>query len=288
MNTRNFAIAVAVLAALFCGPLVQLCQFAAGDELFSYILLMPFISLYLAWLDKNKLPAGGGPAKKSAALLFALGVFFAAWFWGRRPAAEVDALALSALAFVCGVAGAGCVFLGGARMWALACPFALLVFLAPFPQAMRDGIEAFLQHGSAEVVDWMFMLSGMTYLRHELVFQLPGISLAVAPECSGIHSTVVLFITSLVAGRMLLRGPWKRAALTLFVLPLALVRNAFRIFVLGELCVHVGPHMIDSPIHHRGGPLFFALSLIPFFALLFFLKRSEMKTKPAVPAGSKK
>src|SRR5262249_56535760 len=33
-----------------------------------------------------------------------------------------------------------------------------------------------------------------------LVFDLPGFSLEVAPECSGIHSTLVLFITSLLAG----------------------------------------------------------------------------------------
>jgi exosortase/archaeosortase family protein len=85
---------------------------------------------------------------------------------------------------------------------------------------------------------------------------------------------------------MLLRQPWKRAVLALFVLPLALARNAFRIYVLGELCVHIGPHMIDSPVHHRGGPIFFALSLLPFFALLFFLRKSELKKNPTWPSGS--
>ena len=172
-------------------------------------------------------------------------------------------------------------------MWSLAFPFALLLFLAPFPQALHDRIESFLQHGSAEVADWLFQISGLSYYRAGLFFKLPGLTLQVAPECSGIHSTVVLFITSLVAGRMLLRRPWNRAVLTLFVLPLALVRNAFRIFVIGELCVHVGPHMIHSPIHHRGGPLFFALSLVPFFALLYFLKKSELKKKPGPPKNSK-
>ena len=33
--------------------------------------------------------------------------------------------------------------------------------------------------------------------------------------------------------------------------------------------------MIDSPIHHRGGPLFFALSLVPLFLLLWWLRRQE-------------
>lgn len=284
---KNFVIAAAVLGALFGVPLWRLVQFAAGDDLFSYILLIPFVSLYLAWLDRKTLPPAGPPAVKTGAVFFALGTGCLLWLWRARPELAVDALALGTLAFVFCLACAGCTFLGGARMRSLAFPFALLIFLVPFPQALRDGIEAFLQHGSAEVADWMFQISGLPYFRSGLFFKLPGITLQVAPECSGIHSTVVLFITSLVAGRVLLRQPWKRAALTLFVLPLALLRNAFRIFVIGELCVHVGPHMIHSPIHHRGGPLFFALSLVPFFALLYFLKKSELKKKPGPPKNSK-
>jgi len=53
------------------------------------------------------------------------------------------------------------------------------------------------------------------------------------------------------------------------------VRNGFRILVIGLLCVHVGPHMIDSVIHRRGGPLFFVLSLGPLFLFLVWLRRQE-------------
>jgi hypothetical protein len=31
--------------------------------------------------------------------------------------------------------------------------------------------------------------------------------------------------------------------------------------------------MIDSPIHHRGGPWFFMISLIPLFILLLVFRR---------------
>jgi exosortase/archaeosortase family protein len=59
------------------------------------------------------------------------------------------------------------------------------------------------------------------------------------------------------------------------MIPLGLLRNGFRVFTIGELCVHLGPQMIDSPIHHRGGPIFFALSLIPLFILLVVLQKYE-------------
>ncbi len=285
MKLKKFLIAITVLVVLFGWQLGQLVSFAAGDDLFSYILLIPFVAMYLAWLDREKLSAVGPPAIKTTSLFFALGSGGLVWFWRARPALPVDALALAMLAFVFFLGGVAAFFLGGKLLRSLSFPLALLFFLVPFPQALRDGIEFFLQRGSAEVADWMFQISGMTYLRDGLFFKFTTITLQVAPECSGIHSTVVLFITSLVAGKMLLRQPWKRAALALFVLPLALLRNAFRIFVLGELCVHVSPKMIDSPIHHRGGPIFFALSLVPFFALLYFFKKSELKKRE--PGGDK-
>ena len=117
----------------------------------------------------------------------------------------------------------------------------------------------------------------MPVFRQGLEFQLPGFALLVAPECSGIHSSLVLFITSLLAGYLFLKTPTRRVLLTVAVIPLALLRNGFRVFVIGELCVNVSPDMINSPIHNRGGPIFFALSLIPFFLLLYWLRRSEAK-----------
>jgi hypothetical protein len=47
--------------------------------------------------------------------------------------------------------------------------------------------------------------------------------------------------------------------------------------VIGLLCVHVGPQMIDSVIHHRGGPLFFVLSLVPLILFMAWLRRQELR-----------
>ncbi len=187
---------------------------------------------------EKKLPADSSPAKTLAALAMVGGIALTAWNWF-AGGAMVDHLALTTLSFLLFLTGAGCLFLGGAIMRVLAFPFAMLVFMVPFPTWLRQGLETLLQHGSAFCADWMFTVSDVPTLRTGLVFQLPNISLQVAPECSGIHSTVVLSITSLVAGHFFLRQPWQRAVLCLAVIPLALLRNGFRVFVLGELCTHL-------------------------------------------------
>jgi exosortase/archaeosortase family protein len=83
-----------------------------------------------------------------------------------------------------------------------------------------------------------------------------------------------------VAGQMFLKSGWRRWVFTLAVIPLALLRNGFRVLTLGVLCERIGPHMINHWIHHRGGPIFFALSLIPFFVLLIVLARIRRNPWP--------
>jgi exosortase C (VPDSG-CTERM-specific) len=156
-------------------------------------------------------------------------------------------------------------------------PLGFLIFMVPLPVAWVDVIEGFLQHRSASAAATLFRLYGTRFFRDQTYFQLPGINLEVAPECSGIRSSLALLITSIVAGYLFLESPVKRTVLALAVIPLAIIRNGFRVFVIGELCVHMGPEMIDSPIHRRGGPVFFVLSLVPFFLLLWLLIKVERR-----------
>jgi exosortase/archaeosortase family protein len=81
-----------------------------------------------------------------------------------------------------------------------------------------------------------------------------------------------------VASHLFLTSPWRRIVLVAFVIPLGIVRNAIRILTIGLLCVHVGPHMIDSAVHKHGGPFFFALSLVPLFLLMWWLWRQERRS----------
>ena len=123
----------------------------------------------------------------------------------------------------------------------------------------------------------MFSLTGLPNVRSGNFFRLPTITIEVAEECSGIRSSWILFITSLVAAEMFLRSSWRRLILVALIIPLGVLRNGFRILVISWLCVEVGPHMIHSFIHHRGGPIFFALSLGPLFLLLWLLRRGELR-----------
>jgi exosortase/archaeosortase family protein len=142
---------------------------------------------------------------------------------------------------------------------------------------MADFLENASKLGSTEAANFFFSITGTTFLRDGPIFQLPGITLEVAKECSGIRSSWVLMIASVLAADLFLKSPWRRLALVLITIPLGILRNGFRIWTIGTLCIYVGPHMIHSAIHRRGGPLFFVLALGPLFLFLWWLRRSEAK-----------
>ncbi|HWC61542.1 MAG TPA: archaeosortase/exosortase family protein, partial [Verrucomicrobiae bacterium] len=121
-------------------------------------------------------------------------------------------------------------------------------------------------------------------LRTGTSFLMPGFSLNVQPECSGIHSTLVLLITSVLAAYLFLQAPSKRWLFVLFIVPLALLRNGFRVFTLAQIGVHWNPNILNTAFHHHGGPLFFLLSLVPLFLLLKYLIKCEAR-KPQSKTG---
>ncbi len=292
-SMQKFTVACLALLVVFSWPLWQLARFALHSELYSHTLLMPLVSVVLIWFERDRWrAASGAPVNKAwAAALLAGGAALLGWYLALKfspgAAARQNEIALSMYALALLVGGGACWCWPKPMVTALAFPLALLVFLAPFPVGVEEALESFLQHNSARVAHVLFQLAGMPVFRDETYFRLPGFSLEVAPECSGIHSTLALFITSLVAGRLLLHSPWKRVALAVAVVPLALVRNGFCVVVIGELCVRIGPHMIDSYIHRHGGPVFFVLSLVPFSLLLYFLLKFDRRSaRPAAPQSS--
>jgi exosortase C (VPDSG-CTERM-specific) len=275
-------IAILLLVA-FAQPLLTLISYAAGSELYSYILLVPFVSAYLLYLRRDELPKNYATDLRGGILFLVAGfgvLAFTYWldFTGRALSVN-SRIVLLTFSFLCCLAAEGSFLLGRRWMRAAAFPLGFLIFMVPMPDAMADALETASKYASAEVANLLFHLSGTPFVRAGLIFQLPNITIEVVQACSGIRSSWVLFMTSILAANLFLKTPWRRFALVAFVIPLAILRNGFRILVIGLLCVNVGPQMIHSLIHRRGGPFFFMLSLIPLILVLWWLRRRDVRMR---------
>jgi exosortase C (VPDSG-CTERM-specific) len=291
---RRLAIYSAVVLAAFGWHFFNLFRYTLDTELHSHVVLIPFISAWLLRLKAEELPRGyhGAFGWAAAFLLAGIGVLVAAW---RTPGAESlsrnDQLGIVTLSALCFLTAGGFAFLGSSWMKAALFPVCFLLFLIPLPDAATEFMEYWSQVGSTMTGEWLLWLAGIPHMRDGFVFSFPGItSLELARECSGIRSSWVLFITCLLAAHLFLRSPWRRFFLVAFVIPLGLLRNGFRFATLAWLCLNVSEDMIDSAIHHRGGPIFFALSLIPLGLLVWWLRRGDggpsSEPPPEAPAAN--
>jgi len=273
----GWCIYLVILCGAFALYLRELTAFAAHSQVHSYVLLIPLVTAYLIYIRwkhlSRELSSSWGYALLSAAA--GIGALLASQYF--IDLGQNDYVTLIALSFFCFVIAGIFLFLG--NKWARSAMFPLffLAFMIPLPEAAVDLLENASKQASAEVANWLFLISGTPYLRNGTLFQLPGITITVAKECSGIRSSRVLVSTSLLAANMFLRTTWRRALLVGAVIPLGLLRNGLRILVISLLCVHIGPEMINSVIHRLGGPVFVALSLVPLFAMLWLFRRQELK-----------
>src|SRR6516164_7628893 len=93
-----------LLMGCFAKPLFDLVRFALHNDLYSHVLLVPFISGYLVWLKRQELELDSRPAGLGALAPFVLGLALVGAYWlatraGWRPAIE-DYLAIMTLGFV--------------------------------------------------------------------------------------------------------------------------------------------------------------------------------------------
>ena len=281
-----------VVAVIFSGPLVRLFTYAWHSDVNSYVVLVPFVCGYLLAIRKASLPTSFRPAISigiglavTAAIVWVIAISFPHASWMQEKS---DQLTLLTLAFVLAVWAGGFFFFGRAWMAAAMFPMAFLIFTVPLPSGLVDILESASKVASAEAASWFFALTGTPTLRDGNVFQLPNITIEVAQECSGIRSSYVLVLTSLVAGNLFLRRNWSRILLVLFVVPLGIIRNGFRVWVIATLCINVGPQMIHSIIHRRGGPVFFVISLVPMLFLVWWFRRLEARGLGRAPQHSRK
>jgi len=257
---------------------------ALAADLHSHVILIPAVCAYLLALGRNELAWDSPPSPRLGAGILLGAIGLAGWAGAAGLAgSQVDAVAMDVATLVVCAWALGFGLLGRRWMRSAAFPMGFMVFMIPLPDGFAGFLEQLLMAGSAWLAEGFFRLGGVPVFRSGQVLEIPGITLHVAEACSGIRSTWVLFITSLLVGHLFLPSGLGRPALVALVVPLGIARNALRISVIGALCVAHGPEMIDGWIHRHGGPLFFAASLVPLFLLAWWLRRRAPKNNAPPP-----
>jgi exosortase len=279
VNKRNlFFISFSVVAVgMGYNPLRDLLTSPTHTEYYSHILLIPLVSGYFIYSGRKTIFADlkysyaiGIPLLIIGGLLYILG-----WYQGYQLS-QNDYTSLMTFSVLIFWMGDFILFYGRQAFRSAIFPLLFLVFMIPIPSVLMDRIIYCLLVGSNEVTYMLFGLIGIPFLRDGFTFHLPGMSIEVAKECSGIRSSLGLFITSILAGHLFLKSGWKKFILALFVFPITVLKNGIRIVTLSLLAIFVDKKFLtDSFLHHSGGFIFFIPALILLGLILWLLRRSN-------------
>ena len=154
-------------------------------------------------------------------------------------------------------------------------PLLFLIFMVPIPGRALETVVYLLTCGSAEATHGFFKLTGVPVLREGFSFQLPGLNIQVAEQCSGINSSIALFVSSIVAAQLFLRTGWKKLVLVLSIFPIAILKNGMRIVTLSLLGIYVDPRILAGKLHTSGGIPFFIVALAMLAPILWGLRKTD-------------
>ncbi|VAX34667.1 hypothetical protein MNBD_NITROSPIRAE03-1639 [hydrothermal vent metagenome] len=274
-----FLFFTAVTLILFYTPLRELMILSFHKEVYSHIILVPLVSGYFFYLNRETIFANTRPSfvPGGMVVIFSAIVYLIGTYQGQRLN-QNDYLSLMTFsALICW--GGGFILSYGHRAFHAALfPLLYLVFMIPIPSVVLEWLIHLLRTGSVEVVAFIFRLTGVPAVREGYVFHLPSVSIEVASQCSGIRSTIVLFISSIIAGHVFLRTGWKKVILSLSIFPVTILKNGFRIVTLALLGEYVDETFLtNSILHKNGGILFLLLAVLLLLPILWVLSRSETK-----------
>ncbi|MGH9445791.1 MAG: exosortase/archaeosortase family protein [Terriglobia bacterium] len=289
-----FALFMLLASAAFSASLLALAKLSYNNDAYSHIVLIPLVSAFLVYLERRKIFArveyclGGGVV----AVIAGIGGFYAGREHFVSPG-KIGHLAVMALSLVfVWIGGFVCCY-GTRALKAAIFPALFLLLMVPIPGLLLNKIIFALQTGSAETTYALFRLVRVPVLKQGFVFSLPGVSIRIARECSGIRSSVALLIVSLLAGHFFLRSGWRKLSFSLMIVPVTVIKNAIRIATLALLSAYVNRGFMTGHLHHQGGIPFSMIAIAMLVPLLWWLQKSESRTRtrlrdtlPAMAKGS--
>jgi exosortase len=263
---------------LFWGSLRSLVQFALAHDFDSHIILVVPISAYFIYRKRDEIFSNVRWGTAPGLTLFLAGAILGllATFNPRFNTGDaylwVSVLALVVLWI------SGFVFWYGLPAFRAArFPLLFLLLLIPIPDSIVGRAIALLQEGSAQVAFWLFKTLQVPVMREGMVFHVPSLDLEVTKECSGIRSSVILLITTLLVAEFVLRSVWRKSVLVLSVIPIVILKNGLRIVTISLLTVYVSRSFLHSWLHQSGGIVFYILGLLALLPIFKLLKTSEIR-----------
>lgn len=230
-------------------------RFMEADTYYSHGFLVPLISLFLIYRNKEELlrTPSSSDSRGIFILLGGLLLHLAAFRWG--------------INFICGFAfiivlSGLCLVLWGREITKKNIfPILFLLFMIPLPKVLIIEISFKLKILAAQAAANTVNFFGIPALRTGSTIQLPNAALTIGDPCSGLRSLIALL--SLGALYAYISSLTKAGKMILFFasIPIALIANIIRIILLLFVAYVYGSEVATGKFHNISGLMVFIIAL---------------------------
>jgi exosortase D (VPLPA-CTERM-specific) len=244
-----------LLAAMYAQGVTYLVSLWSRDQNYGHGFFIPVISAYLVWANRERLRTLSWQGSWWGVVVVAAGLGL--YFVGELGTLYV-LLHLSLWVVLVGMVLAA----GGWRVLrAVAFPVGLLLVVIPLPDFLYQNLSGRLQLLSSQLGVGLLDAFGVSALREGNVIDLGTTQLQVVEACSGLRYLFPLTTLALIGAYLVFDRPWKRIALVLLSVPIAVGLNVFRIAATGMLVDRYGVELAEGFFHAFSGWLVFVCGL---------------------------
>ncbi len=262
-----FVVLVLGIVGIYAGILQNLYLDWMNDPNYSHGLLVPIISGYFIWQERDKLgklevkPATSG----ILLIIFALLVLFAG------VAAQEYFSKRASLVFL--LAGIILFLMGWRWLKALALPVGFLFFMIPLPYIVYDALAFPLKLFVAKFSVISLKLMGVVVWREGNIIMFPQTVLEVADACSGLRSLMSLLALGVALAVLSQDKTSRRVVLVLLTVPIAILTNMIRVIGTGFLAQYYGAAAAEGFFHEFAGMGVFVLAMVMLFVCSGVLRK---------------
>jgi exosortase D (VPLPA-CTERM-specific) len=271
-------VAVAAAALLFAEAIQQLYAIWNLQPEYSYGILIPILSIFLIWRERQELsglPLAGSwyglPLIAAGLVLRVVGQL------GTMPALVHYALLLVLYGLVLSLTGP-------AIFRRLLMPLLILVFMVPLPPFFSEQLSLELQLLSSQIGVWIIRTAGISVFLQGNVIDLGTYQLEVAEACSGLRYLFPLMTLAFLIAYTFRGRVWKRTLVFLSSIPITVLMNSVRIGIIGISVDRWGTKMAEGLLHEFEGWAVFMLSSFGLVLVAVALLGRSGRTA-AHPAG---
>jgi exosortase len=261
---------VTFLVLFFIGLYYQIIFYMVkdwySDSDYSHGFLIPFISAYILWSNREKIftirikPDNLGLLVLFIGLsLYLLGI----------TGAEFFTMRFSMIPVILGIVYYLC---GREMVKSALLPVGFLVCMIPIPAIIFNLVAFPLKLLAANIATNIIEFINIPVIRDGNIIHLTDLSLEVADACSGIRSLMSMIALGVAYAYIFQKNMLKRTILVICIVPITITANVARVTGTGILSHYVGPAAAQGFFHEFAGIVVFIVAFAMFISVAAILR----------------